>query len=93
LEGVDKYGGNIEKLVACINQSPLQIRLKACARAITALKHKGSYTDDHKISWFNNCIRPSLSVSQQLNIIEFESEEILTIKELCDFNGPHLLNE
>ena len=59
------------QLVSILKQTPLSIRLKATARAITLLKKKNSDSNDHKISWFNNCIRPALAVPHAVNYQEF----------------------
>ena len=54
--------------------------MKATARALDILTSKNNLTDDHKISWFNNCIRPSLLVSNAVNYFDFEEKEIELIE-------------
>ena len=81
------------QLVSILKQTPLSIRLKATARAITLLKKKNSDSNDHKISWFNNCIRPALAVPHAVNYQEFAKDEIATIKAICEFNTPNTLTE
>jgi hypothetical protein len=75
-------------LIQGILSTPIGIRLKATSRALLKLDEKKALTDDHKISWFNNCIRPSLLVFDSINYLNFEEKEISLIKDLCEFNGP-----
>lgn len=93
LKDIEKYHDNIECLVNILQKTPIHIRLKATARAITLLKTKNNGNDDYKISWFNNCIRPSLAISEKVNYSEFEPKEIEIIKEICEFNNPYQLND
>ena len=67
------------QLVSVLKQTPLNIRLKATARAITLLQKKKADSSDHKISWFNNCIRPALAIPNAVNYQEFTKNEIATI--------------
>lgn len=53
------------------------------------LKNTGQYTDEYKLSWFNHCIRPSLTVSDTINYLDFDLNEIESIKEICEFSNPY----
>lgn len=57
------------------------------------LQDTGQYTNEHKRSWFNNCIKPSLETVIRVGYLEFTEDDIKIIKHLCDFNGLQHLEE
>jgi hypothetical protein len=72
LEDIETYTDNIEELVAILSKAPTQLRLKATASAIKFLEEKGLYSNEYRLSWFNHCIKPSLTVSGRINYFEFD---------------------
>lgn len=93
LKEIENYADDINSLVELLQTVPQEIRLKATARAIRLLQEKGLYSDVHKRSWFNNCIKPSLAAVNKLDYLEFSDDDVKIIKELCDFNGLQHLED
>lgn len=90
---IDNCANDINSLVELLGTVPKEIRLKATARAIRLLQEKGLYSDDHRRSWFNNCIKPSLAAVNKFDYLEFSDDDVKIIKELCDFNGLQHLED
>jgi hypothetical protein len=93
LDQIEEHHNNLLKVAQVLRETPVMIRLKATARAMTILQSKQSFSDDHKISWFNNCIRPALDLKSNLNYQYFDTKEIQMIKDIVDFNNPSQLND
>jgi hypothetical protein len=76
-----------------VYSTPIGVRLKATIRALLKLDEKKVLTDDHKISLFINCIRPSLLFFDSINYLNFEEKEISLIKDPFEFNSPYIFDD